>query len=425
MRRAVREGVVKGSLHSIVPFLNAAGVPHKRRKEAGTASSLRRAKDFAFKNYRLHSRLLFHRPSAHNHAMHLIKSFFTPALLALVTALNCAAAESLTRLEEREFGKMPDGTVVKQFTLRNATGMVARVMTYGAIINEIQVPDRRGALTNVVLSADSLDRYLSGFSAGAVVLGRVANRVANARFTLDGVEYKLTANSGQHQIHGGRRGFSQQVWQGKALPVGEHQASVQLTYLSKDGEEGYPGNLTASVTYTLTDANELRLVYEATTDKPTIVNLSSHAYFNLAGNGGVLEHELWLNADSYTPTDSALIPTGEIAPVKGTALDFTTPMALGARLDQLGRRNYDHNFVINGGGHDLVLAARVHEPQSGRVMEVRTTQPGVQLYTGNRSAFCLETQHYPDSINHTNFPSIALRPGETFKSTTVFTFSAR
>ncbi len=357
--------------------------------------------------------------------MRLSHPVFVPILSALVIAVNFAAAQSLTRLEEREYGKMPDGTVVKQFTLRNATGMVARVITYGAIITEIAAGDRQGAMTNVVLAAESLDRYLGGFSAAAPVLGRVANRIANARFTLDGVEYKLTANNGPHQLHGGRKGFMQVVWEGKPLPVGKHQAGVKLTYLSKDGEEGYPGNLTASVTYTLTDANELRLDYEATTDKATPVNLSNHAYFNLAGSGDAQGHELWLAADAYTPTDAQLLPTGEIAPVKGTALDFTTPAALGARLDQLGRRNYDHNFVIDGGGKSLVLAARVYEPQSGRVMELRTTQPGVQLYTGNRRAFCLETQHFPDSVHHTNFPSTILRPGEAFKSTTVLAFSSR
>lgn len=332
----------------------------------------------------------------------------------------------LKRLEETEFGKTADGAAVKQFTLRNAKGMTVKGITFGAIITEIQVPDRNGATINIVLGADSLDRYTRGFPAAAV-LGRVANRISKARFKIDGVEYKVTANSGQNHIHGGRKGFASVVWRAEPLPASDTQAGVRLTYRSADGEEGYPGNLTASVTYSLTDQNELRLDYEATADKPTPVNMSNHAYFNLAGGGDVSGHELWLAADRYTPTDAQLIPTGEIASVKGSALDFTTPALIGARGDQIKPRPnvYDHNFVINGDGKSLVLAARVREPKSGRVMEMRTTQPGVQLYTGNPGTFCLETQHFPDSVNHPEFPSTILRPGETFKSTTSFTFSTR
>jgi aldose 1-epimerase len=222
-------------------------------------------------------------------------------------------------------------------------------------------------------------------------------------------------------------GFDKMVWQGQALPVAEHEASVRLTYLSKDGEEGFPGNLTASVTYTLTDNNELRLDYAAATDKPTLINLSNHAYFNLAGGGDVLGHELWMNADHYTVADGQLIPTGGIAPVKDTPMDFTTPSLIGARMKAVTqpRSIYDHNFIINGGGTSLVLAARVRDPQSGRDMEVRTTQPGVQLYTGRPGRFCLETQHFPDSIHHPNFPSTILRPGEKFESTTIYAFSTK
>jgi len=338
-----------------------------------------------------------------------------------------ANAATQTRLEERDFGRLEDGTVVKQFILRNPNGMTAKIITYGAIISELHVPDRNGTFTNVVLGGDSMESYIGrGAVPGAAVIGRVANRIAGARFTIDGVDYRVTANAGTNHIHGGRIGFAKVVWEGQALPDGEHQAAVRLTYLSKDGEEGYPGNLAASVTCTLTDQNELRLDYAATTDMPTLVNLCNHAYFNLAGGGDVLDHELWLNADRYTPTDASLIPTGEIAPVKGTPLDLTTPMLIGARVNEIKPRPiYDHNFVINGGGKSLVLAARVRDPKSGRTMEVRTTEPGLQLYTGRQGTFCLETQHFPDSINHPSFPSTILRPGKKFESTTVFAFSAK
>jgi aldose 1-epimerase len=361
--------------------------------------------------------------------MHLFTSSLALTLLASLAAVNFTAGEAMKRIEEREFGKMPDGAIVKQFTLRNARGMTAKVISYGATVTELQAPDRNGAMTNVVLGANTLDEYLKGVNAASVI-GRVANRIAKARFTLDGVEYKLAANNGPNHIHGGNVGFAKVNWQAAALPESKGEAAVQFTYLSKDGEEGYPGNLTVKVTYTLTDGNELRIDYEATTDKATPVNLTNHAYFNLGGHGDVLDHELWLAADRYTPADDQLIPTGEIASVKGAPLDFTTPTRVGARIGQLKPKpgGYDHNFVINNGGKSLVLAARVTEPKSGRVMEVRTTEPGVQLYTGNHlkhGALCLETQHYPDSVNQPSFPSTILRPGQTFKSATVFAFSAK
>jgi aldose 1-epimerase len=347
-------------------------------------------------------------------------------LLAMILAPPGAGAQSLTRLEEHDFGALADGTAVKQFTLRNAKGMLVRVMSYGAILNEVEVPDRNGALTNVVLGDSSLARYLNGFQTSAAVIGRVANRIAGARFTLDGVEYKLEANEGTNTLHGGRKNYGTAVWQAEGLPVTEHAAAVRFTYFSKDGEQGFPGNLTASVTYTVNDDNQMRLDYEATTDKPTLVNLTSHAYYNLAGGGNVAGHELWLAADHYTVMDDRLLPTGEIAPVAGTPLDFTTPALIGSRAGQLKPRAgvYDNNFVVNGGGTSLLLAARVRDPHSGRVMELSTTQPGIQLYTGNARGFCLETQHFPDSIHHPEFPSIVLRPGEKFKSTTLYTFSA-
>jgi aldose 1-epimerase len=359
-------------------------------------------------------------------------------LIALAVAWNPASGASLQRLEEREFGKLPNGAAVKLFTLRNASGTFAKIMTYGAILTELQVPDRHGVATNVVLGADTLEPYLKGFRAPAAIMGRVANRIAGARFTLDGVEYKLVANSGPNHIHGV---FDKRVWEAKALPPQEGRAAVQLTYLSPDGEDGYPGNVTVKLTYTLTDDNELRLDYEAVTDRATPINLTSHAYFNLAGGGDVLDHELWLAAARYTPTDDALIPSGQIATVKGTPVDFTKPVRIGARIAELNPKlgGYDHNFVLDGGpgqrtavppgnGKPLVLAARVREPVSGRVMEVRTTEPAVQLYTGNHlkhAALCLETQHYPDSVNHPGFPSTILRPGQTFSSTTIFAFSVK
>ena len=348
----------------------------------------------------------------------------------------------MTPITEQEFGKTSDGAAVKLFTLRNEKGMIVKVMSYGAIITEIQVPDRNGTPTNVVLGASTFEEYQKGFPAPAAVIGRVANRIAKARFTLDGVEYKLSANAGPNHIHGGVKGFAQKNWEAKALPATPDQAAVQFTYFSKDGEESYPGNLTASVTYTLTDANELRLEYAARTDKATIVNLTNHAYFNLAGSGNILDHELWLAATEYTPADDQLIPTGEISGVKGGPLDFTTPTTIGARIEQLKPRvnGYDHNFVLPTDTRSPALCARARDPKSGRVMEVLTTEPGVQLYTGNHlrnvvgtggaefgpkhPAFCLETQHFPDAINHPNFPSTILRPDAPFKSTTVFKFSA-
>jgi aldose 1-epimerase len=348
--------------------------------------------------------------------------------VAILMTASCSAA-TLARVEEAVMGRMPDGRQVKSFTLRNGNGMMVNVIEYGAIITEIQALDRQGAATNVLLGAKTLEEYLKGYPGSAAVIGRFANRIAKARFVIDGKEYKVAANSGQNHIHGGRKGFASVVWDGKPLPGKQNESVVQFTYKSKDGEEGYPGNLTATVTYTVTDNNELRVDYEATTDKATPVNLTNHAYFNLAGGGDVLDHILTLNAKQYTPADDELIPTGKIETVEGTPLDFTKPMRVGERIQKLRPKlnGYDHNFVIDNGGKSLVECARVKDPKSGRVMTVRTTQPGVQLYTGNHlqhRGLCLETQHFPDSPNRPEFPSCILRPGEKFKSTTVFAFSA-
>jgi aldose 1-epimerase len=345
------------------------------------------------------------------------------------------------RVEKRALGATTDGVPVELYTLSNGRGMVAKVMTYGAILTELHVPDARGQVTNVTLGFDNLPRYLQGHPLFGAVVGRVANRISNARFTLDGVEYKLAANNGPNHIHGGLKGFDKRVW--KAEPVATPRgAGVKLSYLSADGEEGYPGNLSVTIVYTLTEDNELRLDYEATTDKPTIVNLTNHGYFNLAGGGDVLDHELTLEADRYTPSDDRLIPTGEIAPVQGTPLDFTRPARIGARIEQLKPKpgGYDHNFVLNGAPQTLRRAARLREPRGGRVLEVLTTEPGVQLFTANffdgrvtgtggvvyprHAGVCFETQHFPDSVNKPQFPSVVLRPGQTFRSSTVFKFTA-
>jgi aldose 1-epimerase len=336
-----------------------------------------------------------------------------------------------------EWGKTADGIPVQRFTLRNSHGMVLRVMSLGATITSLEVPDKNGTLANLVLGADNLQRYLRGLPTAGPVQGRVANRIANATFDLDGQTYKLNANNGPHTLHGGRKGFAAVVWEAEGL--NNSAPSVRFTYHSKDGEEGFPGNLTAVVTYSLTGKDEVVLDYTATSDKTTLVNLTNHAFFNLsgAGSGDILNHHLWVDADQYTVADATLIPTGEIAPVKGTPLDFTAgkedPAAaftIAARLPGLKPMNtYDHNFVLNPAPADepFRLVARLFDPKSGRQMEVRTDQPGLQLYTGDNRhpGLCLETQHFPDAIHHASFPSIVLKPGDTFHSQTIYTFSAK
>lgn len=366
----------------------------------------------------------------------------------LLLAAGCSTYQSSTsrsqamKIEKSPFGSMPNGTPVDLYTLSNPNGMVVKITPYGAIITELHVPDRAGRAGNVVLGFESLERYLAGHPFFGAVAGRVANRIARGKFTLDGREYTLAVNNGPNHLHGGLKGFDKKLWRAETTTA-DGAVSVKLTCTSPDGEEGYPGNLTATVTYTLTDKNELRMDYTATTDKATPINLTNHSYFNLAGTGNVLDHELLLNADHFTPADATLIPTGEIRSVKGTGLDFTSPRRIGERIREFEAfaKGYDHNFVINGGGGSKpVLAARVYEPISGRVMECWTTEPGVQLYTGNHigamtgaggvtygqySGFCLETQHYPDSINKPQFPSVVLRPGQTYRTTTSYKFSAR
>ncbi len=363
---------------------------------------------------------------------------------AATTAAETPKPAIVAGTQKSVFGQLPDGTDVELYTLTNKNGAVAKIITYGATIVGLDMPDRAGKLANVVLSTDSLANYLR-FPLSASVMGRVANRIAGARFTLDGHDYTLNANDGVNTLHGGRIGFSKVIWKAEIPTLAKDAGqAVKLTYVSKDGEEGYPGTLTTSVTYTLTDQNILRLEYSATTDQPTPVNLTNHAFFNLAGGTGDSNaYELLINADRYTVADATLIPTGEIVSVKDTPLDFTQPAALGARAADLPGRHYDHSFVLNrekDAGQSLTFAARVTEPTTGRVMEVWTNQPGLQLYTsqlganasagrpgrGGRGAgfIVLETQHFPDAVHHDNFPSIILRPGETFTSKTEYRFTA-
>lgn len=343
-------------------------------------------------------------------------------------------------VEKSNFGTLEDGTVIEAFTLRNVRGAMVKVITYGGTLTELWVPDKNGKLGDVVFGFDGLKGYLGSHPYFGSTVGRYANRIAKGKFTLDGKEYTLAINNGPNSLHGGKIGFDRRVW--KAEPLREpHAAAVRFTYLSPDGEENYPGNLSVSVTYTLTDENALKLDYSAKTDKATPVNLTNHSYFNLAGSGGdILGYVLYLNADWFTPVDATLIPTGEIRSVKGTPLDFTKPTPIGAHIAEIKDiGGYDHNFVINGEPGKLRLAARVSEPTSGRQMEVWTTEPGVQFYSSigldgtivgkggitykKYGALCLETQHYPDSPNHPNFPSTILRPGESFHSETIYKFS--
>jgi aldose 1-epimerase len=355
-----------------------------------------------------------------------------------------AEEKKMAGIEKRAFGKTPDGTEVDLYTLTNKNGMTAKVMTYGATLTELLVPDSEGKFADVVLGFDNLKGYTDGHPFFGSTAGRVANRIAKGKFTLEGKEYKLATNNGPNHLHGGLKGFDKVVWKAQQYESKTGDAvGVDLTYVSKDGEEGYPGTLTVSVQYRLTTANELVIHYQATTDKATPVNLTNHSYFNLAGQGtgDILGQELVIDADKYTPTDDTLIPTGKIEPVKDTPLDFTKPTAIGKRLGEIKADpvGYDHNFVLRGDNTKLHPAARVVEPKSGRVMEVLTTEPGVQFYTGNflsgkekgkggavykkHAGFCLETQHFPDSVNHPNFPSVILKPGEKFTSTTVYKFS--
>jgi aldose 1-epimerase len=368
-------------------------------------------------------------------------------LAALITVGVAMTAEAGTRIERKAWGTNPEGQTVELFTLSREGAPAVAVTNHGAYIVSILAADRDGKSADVVLGYRDLAGYLGDTGYLGAVVGRYANRIARGEFSLGGQRYTLARNNGPNALHGGPQGFHKKVWTARVVSGPEGDA-LELTCLSADGEEGYPGALTATVVYSLTADGGLRLDYSATTDAPTVVNLTNHAYFNLAGEGSgdILAHEMQIESDAFTPVDETLIPTGEVRPVEGTPLDFRKPVALGARIDdaypqlQAGG-GYDHNFVVRGTPGELRLAARVYEPQSGRVLEVLTTEPGVQLYSGNfldgsiagksgrayekRGGFCLETQHFPDSPNQPEFPTVVLEPGDRYEQTTVFRFSAR
>ena len=368
------------------------------------------------------------------------------AISGLSLALFSMNAEAKTKVTSEPFGRLPDGTPVEIFTLSDGA-YEARIATYGGIVVSLKVPDRNGKPADVVLGFDSLDGYVANFNGPSdaffgALIGRYANRIAHGSFTLNGKKYSLPLNNGENSLHGGPHGFNNVVWKAKPLASG-----LELTYLSKDGEAGYPGNLAATVRYTLVKG-DLRIEYSATTDKDTVVNLTNHSYFNLAGEGNILNHQLTLHASRFTPVDAGLIPTGELKPVDSTPFDFRKPTAVGARINandeqlHLGH-GYDHNWVLDtgSGGGKLSEAAEVYDPSSGRVLKVLTDQPGIQFYTGNfldgsikgkggkplelHSALCLETQHFPDSPNHPAFPTTELKPGERYHTVTVYSFSTR
>jgi len=366
------------------------------------------------------------------------------ALLAAISIGASMTAQAATRIHREPFGKTPDGAPTEVFTLEGDGGAVVRISNHGGVIISAVVPARDGSKADVVLGFSTLEGYVADRSSQGAIIGRYGNRIAKGRFAIDGQTYALATNNGPNHLHGGIRGFARKVWDARVIsgPKGD---ALELTLLSPDNDEGYPGTLDTKVVYSLGPDNGLQIEYTATTTKPTVLNLTNHTYFNLAGEGSgdILEHELQIEADQFTPVDALLIPTGDLREVKGTPLDFTKSIPVGARIDdpyeQMAKGSgYDHNFVVRGPLGTLRLAARVTEPKSGRVLEVLTTQPGVQLYTGNflngsigksgrpysrRHGLCLETQHYPDSPNQPKFPSTVLRPAQTYHETTIFRFT--
>ena len=377
--------------------------------------------------------------------MKLTRSF--SCLLFVVVLLLGILSTNAQKISKESFGKTADGESVDLFTLTNRNGMEAKITNYGGIVTTLTAPDRNNKYADVVLGFNDLDSYLKGHPYFGALVGRYGNRIAKGRFTLNGIEYKLAVNNGENHLHGGIKGFDKVVWTARSMRT-KLGPALSLTYVSKDMEEGYPGNLTVKVVYTLTNNNELRIDYSASTDKDTVTNLTHHSYFNLAGEGtgDILNHQLLLKASRFTPTDAGSIPTGELRNVQGTPFDFLKSTAIGARINQDEEQlkfggGYDHNWVVNGRAGALRQAASVYESTSGRVMDVWTTEPGIQFYTGNfldgtltgksgkayarRNGFCLETQHYPDSPNKPKFPTTTLRKGTTYRSTTIYRFSAR
>lgn len=341
------------------------------------------------------------------------------------------------KVEKSHFGITPQGDSVALYTLKNEKDYVIKITNYGGIITEIHTPDRNGKMGNIALGFDKLEQYLEGHPYFGALIGRYGNRLANAQFSLDGEKYQLAANNGNNALHGGLKGFDKVIWDVEVISCLE-RAALKLTYLSPDGEEGYPGNLKVAVTYELL-MDQFFITYEAESDKATVLNLTNHSYFNLAGEGSILDHVLYINASRYTPVDDGLIPTGELANVEGTPFDFRKPTVIGDRIEAVGGDpvGYDHNYVIDGSEGEKTLAAKIMDPKSGRSLQVTTTEPGVQFYSGNfldgtlvshglqyeqYSGMCLETQHFPDSPNQADFPTTVLRPGEKFVSQTILKF---
>ena len=341
-------------------------------------------------------------------------------------------------IEKEQWGQNADGQAATLYTLTNANDLVAKISDYGGIVVSLLVPDRDGKMADVVLGFDTIDEYVKDSPYFGCIVGRYANRIAGGRFTLDGVEYSLETNNGPNALHGGLKGFDKVVWDCQTVETADGPA-MKLTHVSPDGDQGHPGTIKCTVTYTLTDDDELRIEYSASTDKTTILNLTNHSYFNLSGHDGgdVLAHEMMIDADYFTPTDDNQIPTGQLLAVDETRMDFTSPMTIGSRIDQVAG-GYDHNYILKNTDGSLVLAARTKDPSSGRVMETLTTEPGVQLYTANyldssikgkdavydkQHAFCLETQHWPDSPNQQEVPSVILKPGEKYTQTTIYKFT--
>ena len=376
--------------------------------------------------------------------MHLKKIFIVLIIPFLFVSIKCSDKEQNNRNNKKLFGKLENGEEVYMYTLKNKNGMKAEITNYGATVVSLLAPDKNGKMEDVILGYDSLKSYENGTSYFGAIVGRYGNRISKGKFSLEGKDYQLTINNGENHLHGGTVGFNKLLWKTDSFD----ENSVKMTLVSPDGDQGYPGKVTLTVTYTLTDNNELKIEYSGTTDKPTILNPTNHCYFNLTGNpeNTILSHELKINAEKFTPVDEGLITTGELADVNGTPMDFRTPVPIGKNINndfqQLNfGKGYDHNWVINNYNGNVREAAIVYDPSSGRVLEVLTDQPGIQFYSGNfldgseigkggihykhRTGFCLEAQHYPDSPNKKNFPSVELKPGETYTQTTIYRFTTK